>query len=91
MIEERRTHLKAASCPECTLEELINLSNHFNEIHTEFSKHIRKKEIKNKAYQNNMKELFRLMEIVDEAASKSLKDDPESLKHLTFPPSGYVH
>jgi len=31
------------------------------------------------------------MEIVHEAASKSLQDDPESLKHLTFPSSEYIH
>ena len=90
LIEERRDFLRAANCPEGTLDELVNLSDQFNEIYEEFSKYVQKIEIKNKAYQSNMKELFRLMEIVHEAASKSLKDDPDSLRHLTFPPGGYI-
>ena len=91
LIEEKRSFLRAAHCPDCTLDEIIGLSKQFNEMVEELTKYIQKREIKVKAYQNNMKELFKLMEIVHEAASKSLRDDPESLKHLTFPPREYIH
>ena len=91
LIEERKASLRAANCPECTLDEIFMLSKQFTELHDELTKYSHKRELKNKAYQSNMKELFKLMEIVDEAASKSLKDDPESLKHLTFPVNGNIH
>jgi hypothetical protein len=91
LIREKRSFLRSANCPESTLEEIINLSNQINELHDEFLKYSQKREIKNRAYQNNLKELFKLMEIVDEAASKSLQNDPESLKLLTFPPKEFIH
>ena len=91
LIREKRAFLKAANCPESTMEEIINLSDQIDELHDELLKYNQKKELKNKAYHNNLKELFKLMEIVHEAASKSLQDDPESLKQLTFPSKGYIH
>jgi len=91
LINDKRHFLKAANCPESTLEEIIGLSNQINEVHDELLKYVQKKENRNRTYQSNMKELFRLMEIVHEAASKSLQDDPESLKHLTFPSKEYIH
>jgi len=91
LINEKRPFLKAANCPDSTLEEIISLSRQINEVHDGLLKYVQKKENKNRTYQNNIKELFKLMEIVHEAASKSLQDDPESLKHLTFPSSEYIH
>ena len=90
LIEEKRSFLRAANCPDCTLDQIIGLSKQFNEMVEELTKYIQKREIKDKAYQNNMKELFKLMEIVHEAASNNLQDDPESLRHLTFPPKEYI-
>ena len=91
LIHEKRSFLRTANCPESTMEEIINLSEQINELHEEFLKYNQKKELRNKAYQSNMKELFRLMEIVHEAASKTLQDDPESLRNLTFPSKEYIH
>ena len=91
LIDERKNLLKAANCPESTLEEIIGLSAQISKVHDELVKYTQKKEIRNRAYQSNMKELFNLMEIVHEAASRCLQDDPESLRHLTFPPKEYIH
>ncbi len=91
LIHDKRSFLRASNCPESTLEEIQNLSNQINELHDEYLKYTQKRELKNSAYQNNLKELFKLMEIVDEAASKSLQNDPESLKLLTFPPKVFIH
>ena len=91
LIDEKRPLLLAVNCPDCTLDELISLSTQITKVYEELQKHLQKKEIRNKTYQNNLKELFKLMEIVHEAASKSLQNDPESLRHLTFPSKGYVH
>jgi len=91
LINEKRFFLKAANCPESNLEEIVNLTNQIIEVHDNLLKYVQKKEQKNRLYQNNMRELFKLMEIIHEAASKTLQNDPESLKHLTFPPKEYIH
>ncbi|MEI7524433.1 MAG: hypothetical protein WCJ95_08900 [Mariniphaga sp.] len=91
LISEKRTFLRTANCPESTLEEIISFSNQITEVHDEMLKYSQKQELQNRTYQNNMKELFKLMEIVHEAASKNLQDDPESLRHLTFPSKEYIH
>jgi hypothetical protein len=91
VIEEKRLELRAANCPDSTLKELMSLSRQIDEVHEELLKYLQKKEMRIKIYHNNLKELFKLMEIVHEAASKSLQNDPESMKHLTFPPKGYIH
>lgn len=91
LIHEKRVFLRAANCPESTMDEIINLSDQITELHEQLLKYNQKKELRNKEYQNNMKELFRLMEIVHEAASKTLQDDPVSLKQLTFPSKEYIH
>ena len=91
LIDEKRSYLKAANCPDSTLDEIISLTKQINDLHDDLLKYVQKKESRNSTYQHNMKELFKLMEIVHEAASKSLQDDPESLKHLTFPSKEYIH
>lgn len=91
LINDKRAVLKIANCPESTLEEIISLSGQINKAHDEMLNYNQRKEHKNRLYQNNMMELFRLMEIVHDAASKNFKDDPESLKKLTFPPKEYIH
>ena len=91
LINEKKAYLRNANCPESTLDEIISFSNQMNELHQQMLEYIEKKENINRAYQNNLKELFKLMEIVHEAASKNLQDDPESLKNLTFPAKEYIH
>ncbi len=91
LVAERRGSFKAANCPDSKLEEISRISEKFNEVHNALISYIEKRELRNHSYENSMKELFKLMEIVHNAASKSLKNDPESLKHLTFPPTDYIH
>lgn len=90
MINENRSELRAAHCPDPTLNEIIGLSKLVGYKHDELIEHLEKNEIKNKAYQSSINELFQLMEIVHEAASKNLDKDPEALKYLTFPSKGQV-
>ncbi len=90
LINERKTFLRLANCPESTLEEIISLSHQFNQVHEELLKYLERKEISNKTYRHNIGELFRLMEIIHDEASKSLQDDPESLRLLTFPNKEYI-
>jgi len=90
LIHEKRTELRAAKCPEPTLNEIIGLSKQVTYKHQELMDYLEKKENETKTRKTRMEELFQLMEIVDKAASKSLQKDPESLKYLTFPPKGQV-
>jgi len=91
LIDEKGTNLRAANCPDSTLEDVLHYSKQVNQVHDGLIEYRKKTDLKNKAHEKNVKELFKLMEIVHEAASKSLKDDPESLRQLTFPSKGYVH
>lgn len=90
LINEKRAELRAAKCPDPTLNEIVNLSKQIGYKHDELMEYLEKKELKNKAYKTRVDELFQLMEIVHEAASKCLEKDPESLKYLTFPPKSQI-
>lgn len=91
LINEKRAELRAAKCPDPTLNEIIGLTKQVTYKHQELMDYQEKKENENKTRKNRMQELYQLMEIVHKAASKSLQNDPESLKYLTFPPKEQVH
>ena len=91
LINDKRAELRAANCPEPTLNEIIGLTKQVGYKHDNLVEHLEKIEIKNKAYESRINELFQLMEIVHEAASKNLQKNPESLKYLTFPTKGQIH
>lgn len=85
LINEKRSELKAANCPEPILDEIIHLSKQIGDTYEEILEHNEKQDVKNKVWQIRLNELFKLMEIVHNAASKCFKNDPESLRYLTFP------
>jgi hypothetical protein len=87
LINEKKADLKAANCPDSTLEEIVELSKQISDEHEELLKYLERKEVRNKAYKNRLEELFKLMKVIHEAAIKGFKDEPEMLKHLTFPTS----
>lgn len=90
LINDKRAELRAAKCPDPTLNEIIGLSKQVTYKHQEFMDYQEKKANEDKTRKTRMQELYQLMEIVHKAASKSLQNDPESLKYLTFPPKGQV-
>ena len=85
LINEKRYELITANCPENSMTEIIELSKLISEKHEELTNHLKKTEKRNNAHQNNLNELFKLMEIVHETASKCFENDQETLKLLTFP------
>jgi hypothetical protein len=91
LINEKRSELRTAGCSESTLNDIINLSKQITYKHEELLECIEKIEIRNRAFKTRLNELFQLMEIVHEAASKCLYKDPETLKYLTFPQKEQVH
>ena len=86
IIDDKRIELRAANCPNPTLNELVDLSKQINDKHEEYLEYLRNKDFRYKVYQNNLNELFKLMKMVHDAATKCFKDEPEYLKKLTFPP-----
>ncbi len=86
IIDDKRTELRAANCPNPTLNEIVDLSKQISDKHEEYLEYLRNKEFKVKVYQNNLNELFKLMKMVHDAASKCFQNNPEYLKKLTFPP-----
>lgn len=89
-IHENRAELRAAKCPDSTLNDIIMLSNQVAGKHQEWIDHLEKTEAERKANKMRLKELYHLMEVLNDAASKNLQKDPE-LKYLTFPPKEEVH
>jgi len=90
IINEKRIELRTANCPDPTLNEIISLSKQIGYKHEELLEYLEKNEIRNNAYKSRINELFNLMKIVHEAASKCLQKDPETLKYLTFPSKGQI-
>jgi len=90
IIEDKRTELRAANCPNPTLNEIVDLSKQLNDKHDEYLEYVRNKEFRFKVYQNKLNELFKLMKMVHDAASKCFKNDPELLKKLTLPTKQYT-
>ena len=86
LTNEKKTELLAAHCPTHDLDEIKKLSVQFYDKHDQLLEYIERKEIRNKVYKLHLAELFKLMEMVHNAASKNLQKDPEILKHLIFPP-----
>jgi hypothetical protein len=84
LANKKKRELSIANCPSENLNEIENLLKQFDEIHDELMEYLERKEMRNKMYKTNFYELYNLMEIVHNAASKCLEKDPESLKYLTF-------
>ncbi len=82
---KKKEELRTANFPVKILEEIEDLMRLFGERHEALLEYLERKEIRNKVYKTNLYELFKLMEMVHNAASGSLENDPESLKHLIFP------
>ena len=91
LINENRWELKAANCPDQAMDEIIRLAKKVNDTYNELQDHLQQKTQRKEAYRSNLNELFKLMKVVDSAASISLQKDPESLKLLTLPHREVVH
>jgi hypothetical protein len=84
LANENKRELSIANCPAEMLNEIEDLLKQFDEIHDELMEYLERKEMRSKMYKTNFYELYNLMEIVHNAASKCMEKDPESLKYLTF-------
>jgi hypothetical protein len=85
LINEKRSALRLAKCPDPILDEIVRLSKLVDEANNAMIKNLENIEFKNKINKARLNELFKLMKIVHSAASKCFKDDPEPFKYLTFP------
>ena len=84
LANEKKRELSVANCQVQNLNEMELLLEKFGEIHDELMEYLERKEMRNKMYKSNFYELYNLMEIVHNAASKNIEKDPENLKYLTF-------
>jgi len=84
LANEKKRELSIANCPVENLIEIEDLLKQFDEIHDELMEYNERKEMRSKLYKSNFYELYNLMVIINNAASKYLEKDPESLKFLTF-------
>jgi hypothetical protein len=91
LIEEKRSALRLAKCPEPILDEIVRLSELVSEANKAMRENLENIKIKSKDTKARLNELFKLMKIVHKAASKCFKSDPELLMYLTFPFKGQLH
>lgn len=91
LIEEKRSALRLAKCPEPILDEIVRLSKLVSDANKAMIENLENIEIKNKINKERLNELFNLMNVVHNAASKCIKNDPELLMYLTFPYNEQLH
>jgi len=91
LINEKRSALRLAKCPDPVLDEIVRLSKLVDDANKAMIKNLENNAIKNKINKSRLNELYGLMKIVDSAASKCIKDDPEPFKYLTFPSKEQMH
>jgi hypothetical protein len=91
LIKEKRSALRLAKCPDPILDEIVRLSKLVGDANNAMIENLENVEIKNKINKARLNELFKLMKIVHNAASKCFKNDPELLMYLTFPFNEQLH
>jgi hypothetical protein len=85
MIKSKRYELLAVKCPDKSFKEIEDLYHKIEENHNEFLKSNSLKDITKESRINSLNKLYRLMQIVHNAAATRLKDDPQIMEKLTFP------
>jgi hypothetical protein len=85
LADEKRGELNSANCPTHHIDEIRDLSRQFTQKNEDLLEYIDRDKIRTKVIKNNLSELFKLMQIVDKAASRSFNENPGVLKYLVFP------
>jgi len=91
LINDKRSELKAVNCSETTLREIEQLAKQISDRHQELIDYREKNEEKIRSFKKRINDLFQLMVVVDQAASKCLDKNPDALKYLTLPPTEQIH
>ncbi len=87
MIRDKKHELLAVKCPEKDFKEIEDLFIKIKEKHDEIVNWENKKNTSHEARLNNLNKLYKLMQVVHNAASDRLKDEPQVMEKLTFPAS----
>lgn len=85
MIRAKKHELLDVKCPEKSFKEIEDLFGKIKEKHDEIMNWENKKNTSHEARLNNLNKLYKLMQVVHNAASDRLKDDPQLMEKLTFP------
>jgi hypothetical protein len=87
MIKAKKFELLAVRCPEKSFKEMEDLFHKIEEVHDEILHTTNSKGIAEESRVNRLNKLYKLMQVVHNAAAERLKDDPQILEKLTFPVS----
>jgi hypothetical protein len=87
MIKSKKHELLAVQCPEKSFNEIQDIFEKIQEKHDEIQKINHAKVAARESRINSLNKLYKLMQLVHNAAEARLQDDPQTLEKLTFPVS----
>lgn len=85
MINSKKDELLAVSCPEPSFGEIEDVYNKIEEKQQEILQINDMKGVSNESRMISINKLYRLMQVVHNAAAARLKNDPPAMEKLTFP------
>jgi hypothetical protein len=85
LLKSKRYELLTVKCPENSFKEIQDLFEKIQEKHDEIQKINSTKVAAWESRVNSLNKLYKLMQLVHNAAVARLKDNPEILEKLTFP------
>lgn len=85
MIRSKKYELLLAKCPDKNFKEIEEIFGKIKEKHDEILKSNTTKGIAEESRINSLNKLYRLMNLVHNAAAERLKHDPQTMEKLTFP------
>lgn len=85
MVQEKRSKLIIAGCSESIIDEVEQILKLLETRHEELAQ-VQKNSMKlYHEHKSNLKALYKLMQMIHDAATKCYSDHPEILQELTFP------
>ena len=91
LINSKKHEILAVSCPETSFDEIEELYHKIEAKQQEILQINDMKGVSNETRIISMNKLYRLMQVIHNAAAVRLKNDPHTMEKLTFPASGTEH
>jgi hypothetical protein len=85
LIHSKRFELLAVNCPDTSFVEIEDLFNKIEEKHNEILQINDMKGVSNESRMISMNKLYKLMQVIHNAATVRFKNDPYTMEKLTFP------
>ena len=85
LITSKKFELLAVNCPETSFNEIEDVFSKIEEKHHEILQINDMKGVSNESRIDSMNKLYKLMQVIHNAAAVRLQNDPHTMEKLTFP------